>query len=610
MSNFVTPTISVAYSNDIASLTTNINLALMTYGQQLQQLADSLNSTKTITTPDSSSGGTSIYPLAPNSVNTVNIIRQAVTSLQIANATITEAQIAVNTITGGLEGNLAAATIEGYNIKARTIQALNIAALTISGNEIAGNTITADKLLVLKLSAVTADMGSLTSGDITISNTGFIRGGATDYNTGTGFWMGYSGGAYKFFIGTNSGNKLLWTGTALEIAGTITASAGAIGGWLLGATSLSANNLILSSTGSILAGTLDDVISISSTDATYRLWVGNASAAYAAFSVTKAGAMTATSGSIGGWQLSSSMIYAGNTVLSSTGLLTLGTVNDVICLSSADATYRLWVGNASAASAAFSITKAGAVSATSGYVGGWELSATKLSSNNVILDSAGTLSLGTYNDIIRLSATDTDYRLWVGDAVSGSASFSVTKTGVLYAKGGSGDNIYNISTTGSSFGDTSSHYFIFTTGIESPNMALKGYIGALLTVELGVNSGSGSASYLYLKGAVYCETLTFHSDTVLYRKSAGIFKTDSSFEVGATLTVGTEIAVGTNGMIIDNDSYCRIFKYASATLKTEGNFIFGGSLTVYGNTTLAGGLISYGANDSAGTGYRLVKVPN
>lgn len=54
-------------------------------------------------------------------------------------------------------------------------------------------------------------------GSITVSSTGHIKGGQTDYNTGAGFYLGYSGSAYKFSIGNPSGYYMLWTGTDLIV---------------------------------------------------------------------------------------------------------------------------------------------------------------------------------------------------------------------------------------------------------------------------------------------------------------------------------------------------------------------------------------------------------
>lgn len=58
---------------------------------------------------------------------------------------------------------------------------------------------------------------TITSGGITFSAGGAIKGGQTDYNTGTGWFLGYSGGAYKFSIGNQSGNRLTFDAGTGEI---------------------------------------------------------------------------------------------------------------------------------------------------------------------------------------------------------------------------------------------------------------------------------------------------------------------------------------------------------------------------------------------------------
>jgi hypothetical protein len=74
-------------------------------------------------------------------------------------------------------------------------------------------------LKVGTLSAITVNTGALTvQNTLTVSSTGAIQGGQTGYNTGTGFFLGYSGGAYKFSIGSSSAS-LLWDGSALSLTG-------------------------------------------------------------------------------------------------------------------------------------------------------------------------------------------------------------------------------------------------------------------------------------------------------------------------------------------------------------------------------------------------------
>ena len=173
---------------------------------------------------------------------------------------------------------------------------------SIVARHIVASTITADKMNVTSLSAITANIGTITAGNITLDTAGFIRGGATAYNTGTGFWMGYDTSAYKFFIGTAAGNKILWDGTTLAITGVITATTGSIGGFDIGTDYIrdTANSMGLAST--VTGG--DDV----------RFWAGAtfANRATAPFRLTEAGVMNATSGVIGGFTLSTTTLTAGS----------------------------------------------------------------------------------------------------------------------------------------------------------------------------------------------------------------------------------------------------------------------------------------------------------
>jgi hypothetical protein len=79
-------------------------------------------------------------------------------------------------------------------------------------------------LKVGSLSAITVNTGALTVQDsLTINTLGNIKGGQTAYNTGTGFFLGYSSTAYKFSIGSST-KSLLWDGSTLAVKGDITAT--------------------------------------------------------------------------------------------------------------------------------------------------------------------------------------------------------------------------------------------------------------------------------------------------------------------------------------------------------------------------------------------------
>lgn len=81
-----------------------------------------------------------------------------------------------------------------------------------------------NSLKVGSLSAISANLGSMTSGDITVSDTGFVRGGQSSYGAGDGFWLGYAGDGYKFSIG-NATKYLKFDGENLQLSCVLTADA-------------------------------------------------------------------------------------------------------------------------------------------------------------------------------------------------------------------------------------------------------------------------------------------------------------------------------------------------------------------------------------------------
>ena len=100
----------------------------------------------------------------------------------------------------------------------------------VSENDVLDDAITVNKINVANLAAISADLGNITAGTIVMPNTGYIRGGATDYATGIGFFLGYSGGAYKFSVGDPAGKYINWTGSDFVVNGFMVSSKGAFGG--------------------------------------------------------------------------------------------------------------------------------------------------------------------------------------------------------------------------------------------------------------------------------------------------------------------------------------------------------------------------------------------
>jgi hypothetical protein len=94
---------------------------------------------------------------------------------------------------------------------------------TRDGANIVAASVAADRLAVSQLSAITANMGAITSGSLTLDAAGFIRAGQTSYNTGAGLWAGYDAGSYKLSLGQQGGPGLTWDGSQLTVQGLLQA---------------------------------------------------------------------------------------------------------------------------------------------------------------------------------------------------------------------------------------------------------------------------------------------------------------------------------------------------------------------------------------------------
>ncbi|MEM1913934.1 MAG: hypothetical protein QW067_12410, partial [Thermofilaceae archaeon] len=70
-----------------------------------------------------------------------------------------------------------------------------------------------------------ANVVTITPTGLDVGPYGSIRGGKTGYGSGTGFFLGYSGGTYRLDIGSSS-QYLRWDGSTLTVTGRIVAGSG------------------------------------------------------------------------------------------------------------------------------------------------------------------------------------------------------------------------------------------------------------------------------------------------------------------------------------------------------------------------------------------------
>jgi hypothetical protein len=262
--------------------------------------------------------GTSLTVNGTINANAGNFSGNITSTATISGGTISGGTISGGTISIGSGNNIFKATTDGISLgnatfasapfrvtpagvltatNANITGAITATSLTLSGFSLTGNDVGLGN--VQNYSAQNqAKVGieasiTIASGGIAMSGGGFIRGGQSDYNTGTGFFLGYSGSNYKFSIGDGSTKGITWDGATLTIGGNAVIGASTI------ATIASNANAALQPGANITS---------LANNAGYQ---DNGSAK--------------TAGSVGGWSIDGSSIKSNNnqTILYNTGIISL-----------------------------------------------------------------------------------------------------------------------------------------------------------------------------------------------------------------------------------------------------------------------------------------------
>lgn len=216
---------------------------------------------------------------------------------------------------------------------------------------------------------------TITGGGITLNGGGNIKGGQTDFNTGTGFFLGYHGSAYKFSIGNAATKGITWDGTTLSIGGDVN-----IGSTLASTVVSNASNAL--SNASAAQTSADNA----QTTANGRLAPG-----------TAASDVNSNVTNINGGKIRTGIIESTGYTYSSGNFSSAGT--------------QINLDNGLIRSKNFGITSAGdaffrgTINATGGDIGGWSITTNSISKTasgkNISLDSANSeislTGLGTTN---------------------------------------------------------------------------------------------------------------------------------------------------------------------------------------------------------------------
>jgi hypothetical protein len=89
----------------------------------------------------------------------------------------------------------------------------------VTANQIAANAIVANAIAAGAVTAAKLAASLVYAGAIVIDTAGHIRSGQTGFDTGTGWFLGNSGGTPVLSIGNPAGNSMTWDGTTLTVVG-------------------------------------------------------------------------------------------------------------------------------------------------------------------------------------------------------------------------------------------------------------------------------------------------------------------------------------------------------------------------------------------------------
>ena len=327
--------------------------------------------TGAITAAKIAAGAVTETKIADNAISSPKIVAGAIDAGKIAAGAITADKIQANAISAD---KIQANAISADKIVANSITAGKIDALAITSEKIAADAITATKIKageidVLKLAAGTISVNNLEAG--TITSTSYIRAGSKNISTGLGARVEISSAAIEdgtvdiaagLFIYNSTGTAVFKAPLSggLEIVG---------GGTFTGDLSVGSGS---SKFGSDSNG----------------IWLGSETySANSTFRVSRSGYMTANSGTVGGWSLTSSYMQNGTGTFKISSADSTVYVGDSasthirISASGGIATYN--AGNPTSPTSGFSLSTSGVLNISGGVVSGGSITGTTITGSTI-----------------------------------------------------------------------------------------------------------------------------------------------------------------------------------------------------------------------------------
>ena len=410
-------------------------------------------------------------------------------------------------------------TIGGWTINSNRLTGGNV---TLHSN---GSITSSNAFFVSPVGALTASAAKIT-GDIT-ANTGTVGGFTIATNLTSGAKTAFNDANTGVFIGTtgiglgtqfNISAAGQVTASAAKITGDITATTGTIGGWSVTSNKLTGGNISLNAEGSITSSNNFFVSPVGALTASLAKITGD---------------ITANTGTIGGWSISSNRLIGGNVTLNSNGSIT-----------SSNAFFVSPVGALTASAAKIT----GDITANTGTIGGFTI-ATNLTTgtkttyndgNSGIFIGATGIGLGSAFNVSAAGAVNASNLTITGGSLNiNNGAFSVNTLGHMTASAAkiTGDITANAGTIGG-----------FTIGTNLTNGSKTAYNDANSGIFIGATGiGLGSAFNVSAAGAVNATNMTISGGSL--NINGGVFSVNSLGHMTASAAQITGKITSTSGTI-------------------------------------------------------------
>ena len=430
-------------------------------------------------------------------------------------------------------------TIGGWTINSNRLTGGNV---TLHSN---GSITSSNAFFVSPVGALTASAAKIT-GDIT-ANTGTVGGFTIATNLTSGAKTAFNDANTGVFIGTtgiglgtqfNISAAGQVTASAAKITGDITATTGTIGGWSVTSNKLTGGNISLNAEGSITSSNNFFVSPVGALTASLAKITGD---------------ITANTGTIGGWSISSNRLIGGNVTLNSNGSIT-----------SSNAFFVSPVGALTASAAKIT----GDITANTGTVGGFTI-ATNLTTgtkttyndgNSGIFIGATGIGLGSAFNVSAAGAVNaTNMTISGGSLNINGGVFSVNSLGHMTASaaqitgkitstsgtiGGFNIGSTSISNGKSTVSDSNAGVYVGTDGIAlGANSTFRVSTTGQVTASAAKITGDITANTGTIGGFTIATNLTSGAKTAFNDANTGVF-------IGTTgIGLGTQFNVSAAGTV-------------------------------------------------------------